>query len=66
MTLGRTIKGVYVDYAEYIFSHGHAPRGRGGWAFFWDRSCPAEDAAGTSARYRRRARLLRMRRALPG
>ena len=44
MTLGRTIKGVYVDYAEYIFSQGHAPRGRGGWAFFWDRSCPAEDA----------------------
>ena len=44
MTLGRNIKGVYVDHAEYIFSHGRAPRGRGGWAYFGDRSSHAEDA----------------------
>lgn len=28
---------------EYEFSHGHAPRGRGSWAFFFDRSMPIQD-----------------------
>lgn len=35
MTLNRIIKGVLVDYTGYIAAWGKAPRGRGGWAFFW-------------------------------
>lgn len=33
---GRTISGVYIDYTQYMFSHGRSPRGTGMWAFVWD------------------------------
>ena len=29
---------------EYEFSHGRTPRGRGSWAFFFDRSMPVDQA----------------------
>jgi len=31
--MARRGPGVLVQTSEYEFSHGHAPRGRGGWAF---------------------------------
>ncbi len=33
MSYSTTISGVTIDYCNYIFAHGHAPRGTGGWAF---------------------------------
>jgi hypothetical protein len=33
MSYSSTHSGVTIDYSAYIFAHGHAPRGTGGWAF---------------------------------
>jgi len=44
MKLGRTIHGVFIDYTEFISSHGRSPRGRSGWAFFWKPDSPATEA----------------------
>lgn len=33
---------VEFDTREYQFSHGRSPRGRGSWAFFFDRKCQGD------------------------
>lgn len=34
---------IYFNTRDYELSHGHSPRGRGAWAFFFDRSTQIED-----------------------
>lgn len=35
---------VEFNTTDYVFSHGHTPRGRGSWAFFPTSACRIEDA----------------------
>lgn len=42
---------VFVETREFVIAHGRAPRGRGGWAFAFDRA----DAEGVNADYLARA-----------
>lgn len=37
-------KHVQVSTANYYAAHGHAPRGRGNWAFFFDGATDVDDA----------------------
>lgn len=53
MTTGRTISGVYIDYTQYMFSHGRSPRGTGMWAFVWDNEIRMVDGTFQAACQRR-------------
>lgn len=38
------MNSVYVSTAQYLRAHGRPPRGRGGWAFFFDRNDAIDSA----------------------
>lgn len=51
---------ITVNTFDYEFSHGRSPRGRGHWAFFFDRRARIEDAYWVEGYYTEAKRLARL------